>query len=220
MLRLFHRWGRDRKIKKVKKGDGHLLKPYQLWHIFTRSLFHIEIINDKNEKFMYAINCKYFEDEPSANLYHNGKHIAYSKLPATFPVENGVIEVGHGGYGVNQIHYATDKEEAFSIYPDKRSIRGLRMWLHKRFPQTSRLIGIIAIIILLTSLVLSLPQLIEKLTQIPWVSEKIGVFESPITLPVWVNITIFIAGAIAGLERTLMLRKHWLIDMETSYWDN
>ena len=219
MVRFIRRWRQRSKMKKVKEGDGHPLKPYRLWHIFTRSLFHIEIINDMNEKTTYAINCKYFVEEPRADLYHNGKHIAYSKLPATFPVENGFIEVEHGGYGVNRIHYAADKEEAFSIYPDKRSIRGLRMWMDKRFPRISRLMGIIAIIVLLVSIALSLPQLIDTITKIPWITENIGRFESPIAFPIWANIAIFVAAAIAGVERTLMLRKHWLIDMETSYWD-
>lgn len=217
MLRFIRRRKRRLKMKKVKEGDGHTLKEYRLWNIFSRSLFHIEITNDKNEKTNYAISCKYFVEE---HLYRNGRHIAYSKLPAAFPVENGVIEIVNGGYGINRIHYDTDKEGTFSVYPDKRSIRGLRMWLHKRFPRISSLIGMIAIVILLTSIALSLPQLIEKITEIPWVTENIGTFVSPITFSLQINIWMWVAGAVAGVERTLMLRNHWLIDMETSYWDS
>ena len=220
MLRFIRRRKRRLKMKKVKEGDGHTLKEYRLWNIFTRSLFHIEITNDQNEKTDYAISCKYFAEEPKADLYRNGIHIAYSKLPAAFVVENGVIEIEKGGYGINRIRYDSDKEETFSVYPDKRSIRGLRMRLHKRFPKISSLIGMIAILILLTSIALSAPQLIEKITEIPWVSENIGTFKLPIAFSLQVNIWIWVAGAVAGVERTLMLRNHWLIDMETSYWDS
>ncbi|GAB3796133.1 hypothetical protein [Virgibacillus kimchii] len=31
---------------------------------------------------------------------------------------------------------------------------------------------------------------------------------------------LVIAGTLAALERALMLRNHWLIDMETSWWDS
>ncbi len=63
MFRLIRRGNRRMKMRKVKEGDGHRLKDYRLWHIFTRSLFHMEITNDKNEKTKYAINCKYFAEE-------------------------------------------------------------------------------------------------------------------------------------------------------------
>ncbi|MBD1382990.1 hypothetical protein [Metabacillus arenae] len=215
MFRFIRRGKRRMKMRKVKEGDGHTLKKYRFWHIFTRSLFHINITNDKNEKTNYAINCKYFVEEPRADLYRNGRHIAYSKLPAAFPVENGVIEIENNKYGINRIHYVTDKEEAFSVYPEKRSIRGLRMWLHKRFPKISSFIGMIAIAILLTSIALSLPQIIEPITKILWVTENIGTFESPIAFPASINFAIAVAGMLAGFERALMLRSHWLIDMET-----
>ncbi|GAQ16410.1 hypothetical protein OPHB3_0327 [Oceanobacillus picturae] len=220
MIRFIRQRKRRLKMKKVKEGDGHTLKEYRFWNIFTRSLFYIDITNDNNEKIIYAISCKYFAEEPMADLYRDGRHIAYSKLPAAFPVENGVIEIDSGGYGINRIRYATEEDKTYSVYPDKHSIRGWRMWLHKRFPQISRLIGILAIIVLLISLALSLPQLIEMITEIPRVSENIGTFESPIVFSWQSNTWIFAAGVLAGLERTLMLRNHWLIDMETSYWDS
>ncbi|TDQ36590.1 hypothetical protein [Aureibacillus halotolerans] len=219
MLRFIRRSKRRLKMKKVKEGDGHLLKDYRIWHMFTRSLFHIEITNSKNEKTKYAMNCKYFTEEPQVDLYRNGKHVAFSKLPAAFPIENGILEIKNGGYGINRIHYVTDEEGAFSIYPDKRSIRGLRMRLHKQFPTISSLIEKLAVVILLTSIALSFPQLVEKLTEVPWVTENVGAFHSPFAFPLTVNLGIIGIGMLAGYERTLMLRSHWLIDMETNTWN-
>lgn len=211
---------RRKKLKKVKAGDGHLLKPYRLWSIFTHSLFHINIRNQQSgTTTSYAIKSKYFTEEPRVDLYRENRHVAYSKLPAAFPVENGVIEITHGSSGINGIHYVTATEDSFSVSPDKRSIRGFRRWVHRRFPALSAFIGMIAVVILLISIALSLPQLIETITNIPPVSEKIGTFESPIQLSIWTNFSIGIAAAIAGTERALMLKSHWLIDMESAHWD-
>ncbi|MFD1066833.1 hypothetical protein [Oceanobacillus locisalsi] len=92
------------------------------------------------------------------------------------------------------------------------------MTLYMRCPRISTFIAGIAVAILLMLLVLSLPQLMESIAKIPSVSENIGKFESPITLSIWTNFAIGIAAALAAIEQALMLRSHWLIDMETSGW--
>ncbi|TDL32473.1 hypothetical protein E2R51_07225 [Jeotgalibacillus sp. S-D1] len=210
---------RHRKMKKVKEGDGHLLKKYRIWNMFTHSLFHIKIINDRNGKTTkYALKSRYFTEEPRVDLYREGRHVAYSKLPAVLPTDHGVIEVTTTSSGISGIHYITDEEDSFSVYPEKRSIRGFRWWVHKRFPKISVFIGLIAIVTLLISIALGLSQLIETISDIPWVTENIGTFDSPINLSIWANFAIGIAAALAGTERALMLRKHWLIDIETSTW--
>lgn len=219
MFHFIHKRKRQRKMKKIKKGDGHLLKTYRLWNLFTHSLFHIEIMNKtEGTTKKYALKSRYFAEEPSVDLYYEGRHIAFSKLPAVFPVDHGELEITNSSSGINGIHYISDREEAFSVYPDKRSIRGFRLWLHKRFPVISAMIGLIAIVTLFISIGLSFPQLMETISTIPWVSENIGVFESPFTLSVWTYFAIGIAAALAGTERALMLQNHWLIDIETRNW--
>ncbi|NMO97940.1 hypothetical protein [Paenibacillus lemnae] len=208
-----------RKMKKVKGGDGHLLKKYQIWNIVTHSLFHVEIRSAADGKTTkYAIKSRYFTEEPMVDLYREGRHIAFSKLPAVLPIDQGVIEVTKSSSGINGIHFITDQEASFSVYPDKRSIRGLRWWIHKRLPKISACIGVAAVIILFISLALGSTQLLEKISEIPWVSENLGTFQSPITLSVGTNLGIGIAAFAAGLERALMLRNHWLIDIETTGW--
>lgn len=202
---------RNRRLKKVKKGDGHPLKKYKLWHMFTRSLFHIEIKTNEKERLNYAVNCSYFVEEPRADLYREGRHIAYSKLPAVFPVENGFIEAASGSYGIKRMHYVTEEETEYRLYPDKRSLRGLRLSLDNQFPLTSRLIGVISILMLLTTFVLGLPQLIEPISQVPWIAENIGVFVSPFEYSAMENFWIVVLGVIAGVERSLLLRNKWLL---------
>ena len=64
-------------------------------------------------------------------------------------------------------------------------------------------------------LVLFVPQLLELVTQWDFVAERVGTFTSPISLPTWLNTTLFVAGIAASLERALTLRNHWLIDVDT-----
>lgn len=220
MFRFFSRQRQKHKIKKVKEGDGHLLKPYRIWDIFMRSVFYAQFRNNAGEKTVYTIVCKYWVEDYTAELYKDNRHIATSKLPAVFPVIGGVIEVGLGSYGLNRMHYIDEEGVSYRLQPDPRSLRGLRMRFDKSFPQTSRFIGIIAIVILLFSLALGLPQIAETLSQIPWIEENIGTFTSPVTLSFWTNIAIGSLAAISGIERSLMLRKHWLIDIETGSWDS
>ncbi|MBM7578550.1 hypothetical protein [Jeotgalibacillus terrae] len=204
-----------RKMKKVKAGDGHLLKKYRLWNVFTHSLFHVEVTNKtEGETTKYAIKSKYFTEEPRVDLYKEGRHVSYSKLPAVLPVNGGVIKVNKNSIGINGIRYVSDQEATYSVYPDRRSVRGLRLWFHKRFPNTSALVGLIAVIALLISTTLGLVQLMESFSDIPWIAENIGIFKSPVTLSVGTNLTIGLAAALAGIERTLMFRNHWLIDIE------
>ncbi|MCI2958426.1 hypothetical protein MN032_12050 [Agromyces atrinae] len=69
-----------------------------------------------------------------------------------------------------------------------------------------------SVTILLVSLVLGVPQLLELVTSIDWVAENIGTFTSPIHLPSAVNVTLIVASIIASTERALRLRYHWLLD--------
>ncbi len=187
----------------MKAGDGHTLKPYRLWHIFTHSLFHITITKENNEQVNYALKSRYFADDSSVDLYHGTTHVAYSTLPASIPLENGILEVKSGGSGINKIRYLTDEAEAFSIYPDKRSVRGWRLGLHRHFPVISNCLGLLAIFVLLASLALGLPQIVEQISEIPWVAEHIGTFTSPITLSIWMNFALGLATAFAAIERAL-----------------
>lgn len=116
---------RRKRLAQVKAGDGHLLKKYRFWSIFTHSLFHIEVTNHSSGKTTsYTIKSKYFLEKPRVDLYRENRHIAYSKLPAAFPVENGVIEITNNSTGINGIHYIGAGEDTFIVSPDRRSIRG------------------------------------------------------------------------------------------------
>lgn len=219
MLRRYRHWKRKRAINKVKPGDGHPLKPFRWWQIFTRSLFYKKFTENNGTSKVYAVDVHYFSEDETAELYVNGKHSATSKLPAFFPVPGGVIEVETTTYGLKRMHYVTDDGAEEILSPHPKSLEGLRLRFDQRFPLTSNIIKYLAIAILLTSIVFGVPQLIAMISQIEFINERFGTFESPIVLPNWLNVTLAVASTLAALERAITLRNHLLIDMETSWWD-
>lgn len=218
MFKRYKNWKRSRKIKKVKPGDGHALKEFKWWQIFTRSLFFIRLKEEDGTSSVYAVNVHYFDEDEVVDLYRDEIHIARAKLPGIFPVPGGVIEVEATMYGLKRMHYVTEKEEQM-LSPYAKSLEGFRFKLDIRYPRISKMIGYSAIFILLVSIVLGLPQLIALISQIPFIAERFGTFESPIVLSSWLNSTLATAAVLAALERALTLRYHWLIDLDTSWWE-
>ncbi|WP_152655629.1 hypothetical protein [Oceanobacillus sp. CFH 90083] len=220
MLRFFKSKRRQRAMKKVKDGDGHALKPFRFYEVFYRTLFYIKLREDDGGLHTYAIHVNYFDENEAIDVYRDGKHHARAANPAVFPVPGGVIEAATTTYGLKRIHYITEDEQEVVLAPDRRSAEGLRMRFDAKFPKISSIIGKLAIFVLLVSLLLGLPQLVSLISQLPFIEERWGSFESPIILPSWLNMTLLITGAIAAMERALTLKNHWLIDMETSWWDD
>jgi len=219
MISSYRRWKKKRSLKKVKPGDGHALKRFRWWQGIYRSLFYMRATGPDGTEIIYAVNVNYFNEDFTAELYLNGKHHATSTLPATFPVQDGVIEVADSTYGLRRMHFIASDGTEEMLAPHPLSMEGLRLKVDKRYPTISKIIGISAVIILLTSVILGLPQLIAFISTIPMIQEHLGSFESPISLPGWANTFLVTAGIFAALERAITLRNHWLIDMETSWWD-
>lgn len=98
------------------------------------------------------------------------------------------------------------------LIPDRRSAEGRRLNLHRTHPGLSRLLGVVSVIILLVGVGLLALQLIDTVTDVPPVAESIGDFTSPVSLPLWLNIGVGLATAMASTERALRMRYHWLLD--------
>lgn len=177
----------------------------------------------------YAVDVRYLASEleggkipegakhPPVALYRNGVQVLMANPPVAFAVPGGAIEVATSTYGLTRMHHVPDGGTPRTLRPHPRALEGLRARFGRRFPRASALIGAVAIIVLLVGLVLMLPQLAELITQIDVVAERVGTFTSPISLPVWANTTLLIAGVLAATERALTLRNHWLIDVETTW---
>lgn len=221
MLKYYRRYRHSRKVAKIKQGDGHTMKPFQFWQMITRSIYHIKLENTSGHEEKYSVDVEYYEAGDEVKLYLNDKHISSSSTPATFPVPGGYIDIQTTLYGLKRMHYVSDDHVDVVLEPDPRTAEGIRKKLTLHYPLASRLIGWAAIFILLISLVLGIPQIIEYVTYIDFIQERFGTFNSPINLPDWLNVTLAILAIIAALERALTLKNHWLIDMDaTTYGDS
>lgn len=212
-------WGFGRKKNKIKPGDGRPLKPFYVWQGLARSLFYAPLRDEDGTEKTYAVEVQYFDWEDKAELYLNGVHHAQSKLPAAFPVEDGTIEVASTLYGLKRMHFVDTAGQAKVLKPDPTSAEGLRARLATSKPLLSKIIGLLAILILLTLLPFGLMQLAESITQTEWAQQHVDPFIAPISLPDWATAPALVLSILAAMERALTLRNHWLIDMDTGWFD-
>lgn len=223
---------RRRQMQNVSPGDGHRLPRFHWWQMLWRSMFWLrlptaETATVRREAEEYAVVVDYFDSSSEdgnyvAQLYCNGRHHAQAELPTAFPVTGGVIEVAATMTGLKRIRYVPEgarSNEGWLLTPEPRSAEGLRAHLAERNPQLSFWLGWIAVVVLIATLLLGIPQLVETVTSVPWVTEHIGVFASPVQLPDWINATMTFAAILAGIERALTVRYHWLIDGDLGNFD-
>lgn len=206
---------RRRAAKKAKPGDGHALRRFRWWQLFSRTLFHARFIEEDGRPHDWAVDVALWGDsngDVRAQLYRDGSNVATSKLPAAFAVPGGIIEVVASGYGLKRCHFIAENGDEAQLTPDRATAEGRRARLDRDHPATGRAIGAVSFIVLAVALVLGVPQIIEQITHIPWVAENIGSFTSPIHLPAWMNVSLVVATLVASTERALRLRHNWLLD--------
>lgn len=206
---------RRKAAKKAKPGDGHALRRFRWWQLFSRTLFHARFIEEDGRSHDWAVDVALWGDssgEVRAQLYRDGRNVATSKLPAAFSVPGGVIEVVASSYGLKRCHFIGDDGTEAQLTPDRSSAEGRRARLDRDHPAAGRTIATVSFAVLAVALVLGVPQIIDQITHIPWVAENIGVFTSPIYLPSWLNVSLLVATLVASSERALRLRHNWLLD--------
>ena len=202
-------------MKPVRPGDGHSLPPYRWWQVFSRSLFHLQIIDVRGAPERWSVDVRHggdSEGEVWALLYHNGINQARSQLPTAFAVPGGTIEVAASIFGLRRCHFVTHDGAASQLAPDPASAEGRRGRLERTHPVVSRAVGITSVLVLAAALMLGVPQILEQIAQFPPVAESFGTFSSPFYLPPWANIALVFASLAASTERALRLRYNWILD--------
>lgn len=207
---------RIRRSRPVEEGDGRLLEPYRWWHLVRgRSLFFIAI-EHAGGRVDYALDVRQSGrlsgDFGMAYVYRNSRQQWKAELPARFPVRGGVIEVAYGGAGLKRAHYVTASGESTPLSAHPGSAIGRRLRFARTHPRTSTVIGAVSVIVLLLGVGLNALQVLEPVLQIPPIVETFGRFESPVHLPLWLNITVAVAAGFAAWERALRIRYNWLLD--------
>ncbi|MDG4798918.1 hypothetical protein [Micromonospora sp. WMMD1082] len=202
-------------VGRVRPGDGHALPRYRWWQLFSRSLFHLRLDGEGGASETWSVDVRHGGDsngEVYVQLYLDGVNQARAKPPASFPVPGGLIEVVTSNYGLRRCHYVTPDGTQRQLVPDPAATEGRRARLARDHPALSRGIGFASVIVLAFSLLLGVPQIVEQITQIPPIAERIGTFLSPFHLPAWANISLVLATLVASTERALRLRYNSILD--------
>ncbi|WHT22793.1 hypothetical protein N8J89_17520 [Crossiella sp. CA-258035] len=208
-------WNQRRLAKRAEPGDGRALKPFRWWQMVRRSVLSITL-PVHGRPVVHTVEVRHGGDAESgvvrAGLYLNGRLQLESKLPARFPVAGGHIEVRKSEAGMRRCHFLSDDGTVRPLVPDPRSAEGRRMRFAREHPAASGLIGAVSILMLLIGLGLNLLQMAEPISQIPPIAATLGTFESPLRLPVWLNLTLGVGAAVGAIERAMRMRYHWLLD--------
>ncbi|MEU3271049.1 hypothetical protein ABZ639_09380 [Saccharomonospora sp. NPDC006951] len=186
------------------------LRPFRRSQVLHRWLYTIAFAGHT-----WTVDVDLGDEDGAAELYRDGLLHARGDLPSAFAVPGGTIEVDAGLYGVTRVHLVREDGEQRRLSPVKGTAEDLRGRLARRHPLLSRSIAGLAIVVLALNLVLAVPQALELLTTIPKVADNIGAFTSPVVLPMWLNIILVTAGALAATERVLTLRRNRVLDIET-----
>lgn len=209
-------WQRRRRLARTEPGDGSALGRHRPWQVLSRSVFVVELPEADGTVHEYAVDVPYLDWSSTVGLYRDGRQVLVAEAPAAFPVPGGVVEVGVGVFGLTRMHLVPDAgEPERALRPVRHSAEYWRARLGRRFPVASRRVGAAAVVVLLLGLALLVPQLLELVTSLDVVAERVGTFTSPLSLPAWLNTTLVTAGVLASVERALTLRNHWLVDAET-----
>lgn len=215
---MFTKIRRRRAARRVKVGNGRPLKNFRWWQPFSRGLFYLPLTNDDDRQVYFDVDVSYWkfffanDGKGKADLYLDGKHYDESKLPAFFSVAGGTIEVASTIFGLKRCHYVTDDKVVHQLILDESSAEGRRARLDPEHPSFSRWIGFVSIIMLIVPMVLAIPQIIDVVTQVPSVAQRFGTFNSPITLPIWLNIALGICASAGSVERATRLQWNALLD--------
>lgn len=208
-------WNERRLAKRVKPGDGRLLKPFRWWQMTRRSVMSIALPVD-GRQVIHTVEVKHGGDAESgvvrAGLYLDGHLRARSRVPARFPVAHGHIEVRTSQLGLRRCHLVAYDGSQRPLEPHPKSAEGRRMRFGREHPALSGLLGVVSVLLLLTGVVLNVLQAAEPISEIPYIAGMIGSFESPLHLPGWLNLAFGFGAAAAAIERAMHMRYHWLLD--------
>lgn len=208
---------RRKGAKRTRAGDGRPIEPFRRWHLLSgRKLFSLSVIRADGSRVNYDVDVrlsgKQAGDFGMMHLYLDGRHHAESILPAAMPVEGGVIEIIQGSAGLQRARYLPDGGKARNLTPHPDTAIGRRLRFDREHPVVSRWVGAISVVLLVIGVGVSGLELLEPLSQIPPVAERFGHFESPLNLPLWLNVALGVGAGLAATERALRLKFNWLLD--------
>lgn len=191
-------------MAKEKPGDGSALAPLAWWHFVYRTVHGTQHAGTR-----WEIDVDFFDIDEKIRLYRDGRLDRIQRSKARFELDDGArIEAALSTYGLRRGHLVLPDGTERRLTPAPRTAERWRADLERDHPTVSRRLAAVSWTVLALALLLQIPQILEMGSEMTgWYA-----FTSPITLPGPVNATLTVAGVLAGLERALRMRYHWLLD--------
>ncbi|MDN5724878.1 MAG: hypothetical protein L0G99_02950 [Propionibacteriales bacterium] len=190
-------------------ADHDRLRPLRWWQVPVHGRFELE-----RNGSTYTVDSSYIDLDEQIRLYRDGDLIDSTRRKARFVLDEGTrIEAAVSQLGMKYVRArapgATVTEQ---LVPAAGTGEAWRARIDHDHPWASRLIGAVALTVLIIAALVELPQLINLAGRLTPVV-GLPAFEIPaITLTGWVNVLVIIVGGIAGLERGLSMKHNPLID--------
>lgn len=205
------------RYRRVRAGSGTPLRRYRWWQMFGRSLRTISLPSPDGTPSTYTVDVRHAGDMTDgvirARLYVNGALHSYATMPTRFAVPGGHIDVAITGFGLKRCHYVCPDGTELQLAPDPASAEGRRARLHHSHPVLSRVIGVMSTVLVVAGLCVTVPQIIESISQIPPVADAIGIFVSPVRLSLQANLIVGLAAVTGSTERALRMRSSWIDEL-------
>lgn len=191
-------------MRREKPGDGRELPPWRWWHALYRSVMGVEHAGAR-----WHIDVDFFDWDEKVHLYRDHRQDRVQRGRARFELDDGArIEAAMSTYGLRRAHLVLPDGTERQLEPAPGTAERWRANLERDHPMLSRRVSIVSWTVLVVALALQVPQLLALgSTTTGWYD-----LTAEISLPAWLNTPLFVAGVLAGVERALRLRYHWLID--------
>lgn len=187
-----------------RAGDGSALRPVRGWQWLWRGVFGTEHAGTR-----WDVEVDYLDWEERVLLYRDGVQERVQRGTSRFDVGDGArIEVAWTLLGMKRAHLVRADGTEAQLTPAPGTAERWRADLDRERPALSRRLAATSWAVLTLALLLQVPQLLEVGANLTgWYA-----FSAPVLLPAALNTPLAVAAVLAGFERALRLRYHWLID--------
>lgn len=182
--------------------DPQHLPEYGRWHWLWRSTFHAAYRGDE-----LVVDVDYFDLSERIRLYRDGEFLAARSSPATLRVDERVrVVAAMSLYGMKYVRLEFDDgRDPVPFAPGPRTGEARRRRFATQHPVVDRVFSVLSWTVLVVALLTQVPELVSLVGG--WVGISVPTFE----LPGRLNLTLQIAGVLAGLDRALRMKyNRWL----------
>jgi hypothetical protein len=183
------------------QGATERLKPVRGIEVIWRGVYEVD-----HAGHHYAVEVDYFDFAEKVRLYRDGTRVNTRKSPARFEIDGGAaIEASMGLLGMKTLRLIEPGGET-ALTPAEGVAEARRADFERRNPRVSRIVGVLAWLVLVIALIIEIPEIIRL------IGDAVGFeFTPPIQLSPLANGLLGVLALAAALDRALLFKSNrWL----------